>query len=154
MPTKSDMAFRAWIMLLQARDAANNARTQELSKYGISTREASTLHAVHSIGERTTPADIARWAYRKPHTIAGIINRMLKKGLVKRSKDLEFKNLVRISLTEKGTKAYEDSIKRESIYRIFRTLTKEDLAQLISLLIKVRDNSLAETGDSIHRPFP
>ena len=153
MNSKSDRFFNLWVLLLQTRDAIYNARHDELRQYGMSPREAGTLRAIYSIGEKTTPAKISRWLYRRPHTIAGMLMRMQKKGLIKRSKDLEAKNLIRISLSEEGKKAHNKALKRESINRIFNTLTDEERDNLFLYLTKIRDAALKETGDTIHRPI-
>ncbi|NQT47807.1 MAG: hypothetical protein HQ578_02395 [Chloroflexi bacterium] len=153
MPSKSDRVFNLWVLLLQTRDATYNARNYELRQYGISSRDAGALHAIHSIGEKTTPAKISRWLYRKPNTIAGLLMRMQKKGLIKRSRDLESENLIRIGMSEEGKQAYNNALKRKSIHRIFRTLSDEECDHLFLYLMKIRDAALKETGHSIHRPL-
>jgi len=47
---------------------------------------------------------------------------MARRGLVKKVKDLDRKNLVRVVMTEKGKKTYELSTKRGPIHRIMSTL--------------------------------
>lgn len=153
MNSESDSAFNLWVLLLQTRDAVHNARSKELRPYGVSPREAGTIRAILSIGKKATPAKIARWTYRKPHTIAGILMRMQKKGLIKRSKDLEAKNLIRISVSEKGKKAYNHALKRETLHSIFGVLTEEERERLFESLSKIRDAALEETGDTISRPI-
>jgi DNA-binding MarR family transcriptional regulator len=67
---------------------------------------------------------------------------MAKRGLVKKVKDLDRKNLVRVVMTEKGKKTYELSTKRGPIHRIMNTLEpaekKEFREQLVKLLAKAR----------------
>lgn len=151
MSSEQDKAYRIWVLIDQTRMAIYNARAKELAQYGISPREAATLHAIHSIGDRTTPAKISRWSYRKSHTIAGILKRMFNKGLINRKQNTEFKNQVIIGITETGKKAYKDSLKRESLHRIFGDISNEDYNQLVSLVTGIREKALAETGDIIHR---
>jgi DNA-binding MarR family transcriptional regulator len=80
MVSSTDKAFNLLVLLQQAMDAYYNARNKELSPYGISSREAATLHAICSIGKTVTPAKLARWVYRKPQTITAILNRMQKRS--------------------------------------------------------------------------
>jgi DNA-binding MarR family transcriptional regulator len=152
--SKIDKPFSLWVLVQQTRDAIYNARNKELAKHDISVREAATLHGIVSLGPMATPAKLARWTYRKPHTIAAILNRMQRKGLIKLTKDLEIKNLVRISLTEEGKRIYKDILKRTSIHRAFKTLDDEICRQLEVGLTRIRDAALKQTGDSIQRPFP
>jgi len=139
---------------MQARDAVFNARTKELKKSGISIRESATLHAISSIGPDATPTVIARWIYRKPHTVAAILQRMQKRGLVKLHKDRHVKNLVRISLTEEGKKSYQSTLKRKSMVNAFSLIDDEEVDSLKSNLEKIRDKALKQTGDVIQRKFP
>jgi DNA-binding MarR family transcriptional regulator len=46
-------------------------------------------------------------AVREPHTITKLLHRMEKVGLVTKTNDLEKKNMVGVSITEKGQQAYE-----------------------------------------------
>ena len=69
---------------------------------------------------------------------------MEKDGLVERVKDLDRKNLVRISITEKGHQAYRESTRREPIHRILLSLSEDERRQLKSLLLKLRDTALEE----------
>ena len=101
------------------------ARTRELFQYGITPAEAAVLVIVQAIGEKATPAEISRWLFREPHSISGLLARMEKQGLVRKVKDLDRKNLVRVVITEKGQQAYQQSTKRESIHRIMSSLSEE-----------------------------
>lgn len=153
MNSKSESNSNLWLLLLRTRDSISNARSIELRQYGVSSREAGTLIAIQSIGKKATPAKISRWLYRKPHTIAGILMRMQKKGLIRRNKDLEAKNMIRISMSEKGKKAYNNAVKRESINEIFNVLSDEEKDNLYSSLTKIMDAALKETGEDIFLPI-
>jgi DNA-binding MarR family transcriptional regulator len=154
MTSKDNKAFMLWVLLQQTKDAVYNARNKELAEFNISSREAAILGAIFSIGETATPTKLARWVYRKPHTIAAILHRMQKKGLVVLTKDKKIKNLVRIRVTDEGTRVYQASHKTEAILRIFHVITDDSYSELQANLTKIRDEALKETGDSIHRPFP
>ena len=130
------------------------ARSRELLQYGITPEEAAVLFVIRSIGRRATPAEISRWLYRKQHSTSGLLKRMEKKGLVTKTNDLDRKNLVRVSLTEKGEQVYEYSTKRESIHRIIEALSEEECVQLASYLRTVRDKALEENGEDLNLPFP
>ena len=108
----TDQDYRLWVLLHQTRDAVHIARKKELGRFEISTIQAAALFIIQAIGEQATPAEISRWLFRKPHSVSGLLNRMEKEGLVKKTKDLDKKNLVRVTLTEKGRQAYNHSLKR------------------------------------------
>jgi len=124
------------------------ARGRELVQYDISPRQAAALAAIQAIGSKATPAKVSRWLCREPHTVSSLLSRMEGEGLVRKTKDLDRKNLVRITLTEKGKKAYAQSLGRESIHEIMSALSKEDRQQLSSCLEKLRDKTLLVLGKS------
>jgi len=148
-----DKDYTLWGLLIQAKDMVFKAREKELRQYGISPEEAAVLFIVQSIGNQATPAEISRWLLRKPHTVSGILSRMEKKGLVRKTKDLDRENLVSVTLTEKGQQAYHQSTKIESIRQIMSSLSEDERQQLSSGLKKLRDRALKQLGMN-QPPFP
>ncbi len=150
----ADKDYNLWVLLHQTRNAILRIRDKELRQYGISTREASTLFNVQAIGDTATPAEIARWAFREHHTVSALVNRMEKKGLITKTKDVDRKNIWRVSLTEKGQQAYRQSLKRESIHAVMSSLTENERQQLETYLRKVRDQALKLRVSEPTLPFP
>jgi DNA-binding MarR family transcriptional regulator len=152
MPSeKVAKAFQLWILLHQARDAVYNARNKDLLQYGISPEEAEILRALSCLGATATPAKLARWVYRKQNTVAGILDRMQRKGLLTLRKDTKIKNLVRISLTEEGKTAYKAVNKRQLIYHIFKVIPEDKYDEFETCLTGIRDAALKKTGESIQQ---
>ena len=156
MKTRSSCSkeFAAWVLLRQACDAICIARDAELRNYGISTIEAGCLLIIKEKENMVTPAEIARYLFRRPHSVSGLINRMERKGLVTKNKDLPKKNQIRMSITEKGEKAYSQSTKRKSIARIFSTLNGEEIKQFTLYLKRLRAETLKEIKMDTAPPFP
>jgi len=146
--------FILWVLLVQAKDMVFKATGKELRQYGISPEEAGVLSIVQFLDNKATPAEISRWLLREPHTVSGILSRMEKKGLVRKTRDLDRKNLVRVTLTEKGRQAYYQSSKIESIRQIMSSLSEEEHQKLISCLKTLRDRALKELGVDTKTPFP
>jgi len=149
-----DKDYALWALLVQAKDMVFKAREKELRQYGISPEEAAVLFIVQTLGNKVTPIEISRWLLREPHTVSGILSRMAKKGLVRKTKDLHKKNLVRVSLTGKGEQAYNQATKIESIHQIMSSLSEEESQQLGSCLRILRDRALKELGIDHKPPFP
>jgi MarR family transcriptional regulator for hemolysin len=153
--SSADEDYNLWVLLSQAADATLRARQKELDQYGISAAQAAVLFVIQAIGERATPAEITRWLLREPHTVSELLSRMEKERLVNKAKDLERKNLVRVSITEKGRQAYRQSTKRKSIYKVMSSLSKEERQQLRSYLERLRNKALGElTAEHSKPPFP
>ena len=149
-----DKNFTLWVLLRQAKDMVFKAAEKELSRYGISPEEAGVLSIVQALGNKAIPAEISRWLLREPHSVSGILSRMEKKGLVRKTRDLDRKNLVRVTLTEKGQQAYYQSTKIESIGKIMSCLSEEKCQQIIPCLKELRDRALKQLGIDQKPPFP
>ena len=144
--------YKLWLLLYQVRDIFLAAREKELQKQvGITAEQSQILIVVNAIGNEATPAEIARWTLRKPHTISGILNRMEKAGLVKKSKDLPRKNMVRVAITKRGQQAYSKALEADSISRIISSLSEEKYQQLKSCLEILREKGLTEIGLDIDK---
>ena len=137
-----DKDYQLWVILEQARSAILTAREKELAKYDTSTMKAAVLFIADSIGSEATPAEISRWILRRPHTVSGILDRMEKDGLINKTKDLERKNMVRVTITDRGKKTLQQSRKRESIHRSLTSLSESEKEKLYTVLEKIRDRAL------------
>lgn len=142
----SDEDQDMWLLLTRARYAVFRAREKELQRYGISPEQAGLLFVVQALGSKSTPAAISRAIMRQPHTVSALVDRMSRKSLVRKVKDLDRRNLVRVALTEKGLKAYEQSTKRGPIHRIMNVLTPEERKNLRIYLEKLMDKARKEIG--------
>jgi DNA-binding MarR family transcriptional regulator len=142
----SDADHDLWMLLTHTRYAIYRSREKELLKFGVSPEQVGVLFIVQALGNRATPSTIARFILRQPHTVSALIERMTDKGLVKKVHDLDKKNLVRVSLTEKGQKIYEYSTKRGPIHRIMGVLSGEERTQLQVLLGKLQEQARKEIG--------
>jgi len=148
-----EQEFRLWVMLEQAHAAVFAAREKELAQYKLSPMKTAALHIINTIGDETTPAQISRWILRKPHTISGLLDRMEKDGLITKTKNLPKKNLVRVTMTEKGKKALRQAYKRESLARAISAIPVAERLKLYSQLEKIRNKSLKLSGFP-KSPFP
>jgi len=149
-----DQDYELWWLILHTRRAMYKARARELLQYGITPEEAGVLFVIQAIGRRATPAEISRRLVREPHSISGLLRRMKRKGLVKRVKDLERRNLIRVTITKKGREAYNQSTKRDSIHRIISSISKEDCQEMKACLEKLWNKALEELGRGYKPPFP
>ncbi len=134
----SDRDYLLWTLLFLTKDVVLRARNNDLSQSNISSEQGAVLFIIQSIGDNATPAKISRLLFRHRHSIAGLLRIMEKKGLVRLTKDLDRKNMIRVTLTEKGKHAYYQIIKLGSIHRIMSSLTEEQYQQLRSGLETIK----------------
>jgi len=149
-----DEDYNLWLLLQQTSDATVRARQKELDEFGISVVEVGVLEIIHqNFGDlATTPAAISRMIFREPHSVSALLNRMEKKGLLTKAKDLDRKNMVRVSITDKGRETYYKST-RNSIYRIMSPLSAQEQRQLGACLEKLRNKAFKELTVE-HKPPP
>ena len=150
----TDRDCELWMLLQQACDSTRRARGNELREFGISMMQAAVLFIVKSIEGPATPAEISRWLFREPHTVSGLLERMEKQGLVRRVKDLERKNMIRVEITEKGEEAYQGSRELKVIRTILSSLSPEERDTIRPYLEALRNTALRELGVKHRLPFP
>ena len=138
--------YELWLMLSRTRHLIYKARQKEVKQYGISMRNAGILNAVFRLGKQATPGRIAREMFLEPHSVSDMLSRMEARGLIKKVKDMERKNLIRIEMTEIGHEAYRKSACRKSINDIMSALCQEEKLELWSLLSKIRIGEMEQQG--------
>ena len=67
--------------------------------------------------------------------------------------DLDRKNLIRITITNKGKKAYRQVAKREAIHSLMSCLSQEERQQLKATLEKLWNSAVEELGANGKTPF-
>jgi len=142
-----------WALLSQATTAMSRVADKELGKVGISMMQAAVLFFVKNAEEPATPAEISRWLFREPHTVSELLSGMEKQGLIRKTKDLERKNLVRITLTEKGEEAYQRQAEIRVIGKILSSLSPEECDKIGACMKKLRDEAIKEL-DARPRKLP
>ena len=150
----TDEIYNLWTMLEQVNSGITLARDREMEPIGLSAIKASALFIIDSIGNEATPAEISRWILRRPHSVSGLLDRMERDGFIKKTKDLHKRNLVRVTITPKGRKAYNISLKRKTINQILASLTSSERQQLYGMLDKMRTKALKVAGVISKPPFP
>jgi DNA-binding MarR family transcriptional regulator len=134
-----DMDYDLWLLLTRTQYRIERVRAKELRRFGISPEQSGILFFVQSTKNNAMPIEISRWQLREPQTITSILDRMQKKGLIKKSRDRERKNVIRVALTEKGKLAYENSVKSETYHRIMSVLSAEKRETLREILLELLD---------------
>jgi DNA-binding MarR family transcriptional regulator len=128
-------------LLFQTRDLMVNIKRKELRKFGITIEESAVLIHIKKLGDKATPVELSRLLLRKHHSITGLLLRMEKKGLIVRNKDLKRKNMIRVSMTEKGEKLCQAAKKEDSLNRMIDVLSDEQKQELARYLNILRDES-------------
>jgi DNA-binding MarR family transcriptional regulator len=130
------------------------AREHELKQAGITTTQSAILHLLKVLNGPVTPPMLSVWLFREPHTITMILGRMEKQGLIRKTKDLPIKNVVRVTLTEKGEEAYTQSSKTRAIRNILSCLSAEERDTLREYMERLRGKAIEEYQEGPQWRFP
>jgi DNA-binding MarR family transcriptional regulator len=131
--------YKLFFLMQMTADAVYKLRETELKKFDISPQQALALICIYSLKNKATPAEVSRWLYREPNSITILLNRMEKLDLIKKKADLKRKNIIRLSLTKKGIKAYQHAIEFETFASLINMLSERRRSQLFANLQLIRE---------------
>jgi DNA-binding MarR family transcriptional regulator len=106
----SDMALTTYTTLRQAWVAVNRLAEASLAKLGLTPEILAVLWACRDYPGTLIPAEIARLTHRENQTIAGMLNRMEKAGLVQRVPKRKGHPFTEVKITAKGEKLLADGL--------------------------------------------
>jgi DNA-binding PadR family transcriptional regulator len=86
------------------------------------------------------PIDLAATLERAPNSMSMLVDRMVKAGLVRRTRDRKDRRAVFVSITDKGREAIEPAFPAgwELIHKTLSPLSYDERAALASMLEKVK----------------
>ena len=79
-----DQDYSLWALIRQTEWVIFRTREVELAPYDLTPEQAAVCFYINLIGNGPTPGELLRWMVREPHTLSGILDRMKKKGLVRK----------------------------------------------------------------------
>jgi DNA-binding MarR family transcriptional regulator len=151
--TKMNENEKTWVRLFRAYTVLERAREMELSRVGITLPQAAVLYFLGTARETLTPTKLARLTYKEPHTISGLLNRMEKQGLIKKTKDLKRKNLVRVSLAKKGEELSKRLLSERVVINITSCLSKKELDTLNEMTDKLFERTIELLREMQPNPY-
>ena len=130
MAVKSEQentALRLWLLLPRVGDALQRCFDLVFSKYGISNEQTRVLALIKYQGPMR-PVDIAAFIERAPNSMSMLVDRMVKAGLVRRTRDRKDRRAVFVSLTNKGDEAIGPAIPAgwEFVKKLMSSLSYDD----------------------------
>jgi len=129
----------------------SKTRRNELEHLVITPAQAGVLHFTQMFEKPCTITQLRRSMGRSNSSMVGIINRMERKGLIKRQVDSQSKKFTRVLLTEKGKALYEEAASLNGFITIISSLPKEDRQRLklyLNALTKAARKVLEEQQNS------
>jgi DNA-binding MarR family transcriptional regulator len=149
---KNDPEINLYVLLDLTDNIVNSAVELELKHLRMTQPQVRILSSLSREDRSVTLDELANWTLKEFNSVSTLINRMEKKGLVKKiKKDGDLKTY--IVLTEKGSDLYHKQVTERSIHLIFDKLSTEEKKQLDSILKKVRDTTRNILGLDYRPPF-
>ena len=137
-------AFTTFTMIRQAWVAMNKACETELGKARLTPEMTAVLWLCRDYPRTLIPAEIARMLFRENQTIAGLLNRMEKDGLVHRVPKRKGHPFTEVKITTKGKELCDKAVPiLQALVTDFGSdLSAEEHKQLQKLAKKMRDRAL------------
>jgi DNA-binding MarR family transcriptional regulator len=143
----SEIGFdiQPWIVKFQKQYFALNYR--KASELGVHPGQLHVLKMV-AMHDGISQKELANLLRVKPPTVAVMVKRMEKAGLIRRVEDREDMRVMRISLTEEGKRisGKADEAMHENEKVILQGFSDEELAQLRNYFERLVENMQQETG--------
>jgi DNA-binding MarR family transcriptional regulator len=132
--------LKLWLLLHRVRDELVLCEDAVFGKYGLTTEKYSVLAAVKSRGGSLKPTELGEILGRSANSMSMLVDRMVKAGWVRRTRDRKDRREVNVSLTSKGEKAVGPASQAgwEFIQKILSPLSDKDEQALAGMLEVVK----------------
>jgi DNA-binding MarR family transcriptional regulator len=127
-----------WIRFLRFNLISNKKLQDDLEKLDLTPPQFYVLATIGYAGWLPF-GEIGEKMMVTVSNLTGIVDRLEEKGLVARERDTHDRRVIRVRLTEKGSKLYKNTIPlfEKSISQFFSPLDKSQQKELSSLLRKL-----------------
>ncbi len=127
-----------WIRFLRFNLISNKKLQDDLEKLDLTSPQFYVLATIGYAGGLPF-GEIGEKMMVTVSNLTGIVDRLEEKGLVARERDAHDRRVIRVRLTEKGSKLYKNTIPlfEKSISQFFSPLDKSQQKELSSLLRKL-----------------
>jgi DNA-binding MarR family transcriptional regulator len=139
-----NLILRLWFLMHRDYRLLVNCEDQIYGEKGLTMEQFSVLATIKYIGRPVRPTDIAQWMGRGPNTISMLVDRMVKAGLVRRTRDRIDRRAVHVAATGKGENALRLAMPAgwEFIQKIMSPLSEADRHTFVRLLETLRYETL------------
>ena len=126
--------YKLWQLFSYTYQLIDSTSRIVFRKYGLSPSTIAILSILYQTGQNFKPIEFATIFKRKPSTITAILNRMEKRGLLKKVRDKYKKNAKRVYLTKKGQLVFQNVANINVYHKMFATLSEEKRKQFMDCL--------------------
>ena len=148
---RESLVLRSWSLLHRVRDVLMRGEDERFGPYGITSEQYGVLVTLKYMGGSGRPVDIARWLGRAPNSVSMLIDRMVKAGLVRRTRDRKDRRAVNVAITDKAETALGPATRDglEFIQDVMSPLMDEELSTLVQLLEIIRQRGVRHVNEEV-----
>lgn len=141
----ANTASTVWSLVYQMCTAVSRVKERQLAKLGLSPEKMDVLWACKFHPGRVTPAELCRVLFRHSSSVAELLARMERQGLVRRIPKRKGHPFTEVQIADKGEELLQPGLEamRALTTKMLSSLSEEELEQFEKLLRKLRDNGLA-----------
>ena len=132
--------LKSWREVYQTYNLLKQCQDKILEEHGLTSEQFGVIAVVNYLGGPANITDIAQWLARSTNSISMLVDRMVKAGLVKRTRDRRDRRVVYVAVTSKAQAAFKPAYMAvlEFVRKIFQSLSHEDENTLLGLLGTVK----------------
>lgn len=132
--------YNMLVLLGLLMDDLMKVKQNQVDEFGLTAAEFHLLLVVDQLGDGAIPAELSRVLVRKPSSTTTLLNRMTKRGLVRRvNHPYNVGNVKKVVMTKKGREAFELARQGDVTLKIMQAMPEKDFEQLWLLLEKLRE---------------
>jgi DNA-binding MarR family transcriptional regulator len=139
-----NLILTTWLMIHRADALLKISEDKLFGEYKLNSERYAVLVTIQYLGGSAKPSEVARWLQRSPNSISMLADRMVRAGLIKRTRDKIDRRVVRLTISDKGKDALKPSTQAgwDFIQEILSPLSYEDRRTLINLLKMINYKTL------------
>ncbi|MDH4366609.1 MAG: MarR family winged helix-turn-helix transcriptional regulator, partial [Dehalococcoidia bacterium] len=120
--------LKSWRQVYQTYNLLKQCQDQICGEYGLTVEQYSVLVVLNYAGGSARVTDIAEWLVHSANSISMIVDRMVKVGLVKRTRDRVDRRVVWVTPASKGNAALKQAhlAVLKFVRKVFQPLSAED----------------------------
>jgi DNA-binding MarR family transcriptional regulator len=137
----------AVITIFRTADVVRHAIERSLSAFGLSNEQYNVLRILRGAGESGLPTlEISNRMLSRSPNITRLLDRLIGKKLVRRTRPKEDRRVVIVSITSQGLEllAHLDGVV-DNVFESFPPTTSAEMATLLDVLDRIRDHMAVKT---------
>ena len=100
-----NLVLTTWLMIHRADALLKISEDRLFSEYKLNSERYAVLVTIQYLGGSAKPSEVARWLQRSPNSISMLADRMVRAGLITRTRDRVDRRVVNLTISNRGKDA-------------------------------------------------